>query len=181
MKSIFPQSLILTRAILILSLVLLSGCINSSQNSTKIREYVLTEGLNEDEKLNTSIRKSQFLLGSLKLTLHQTMLNYLDKKIAIDGSFSHLNKTGKVESLYVTKHHPEVLVHQDGNSYVLCVSAKNKTGETFPVDIYIKFRDNEQANLTESDKELVVYETRIGNDNRSFLMELMKNKVFNRI
>ena len=38
-----------------------------------------------------------------------------------------------------------------------------------------------QANLTESDKELVVYETRIGNDNRSFLMELMKNKVFNRI
>ena len=181
MKSIFPQSLILSRAILILSLALLSGCINSSQNSTKISEYVLTEGLNEDEKLNTSIRKSQFLLGSLKLTLHQTMLNYLDKKIAINGSFSHLNKTGKVESLYVTKHHPEVFAHQDGNSFVLCVSAKNKFGDTYPVDIYIKYRDNEQENLGVSDMELVVYEMRIGNDERSFLMGLMKNNIFNRI
>ena len=179
MKLVFPN-LIFSRSILILSLAFLSGCINSSQNPTKTSEDSLTERLKEDEKPNISSGKSQFLLGSLKLALHQTMLNYLDK-IAVDGSFAHLNKTGKVESLYVTKHHPEVLVHQDGNSYVLCVSAKNKTGETFPVDIYIKFRDNEQANLTESDKELVVYETRIGNDNRSFLMELMKNKVFNRI
>ena len=178
MKLVFPN-LILSRSILILYLAFLSGCINSSQNPTKTSEDSLTERLKEDEKPNISSGKSQFLLGSLKLALHQTMLNYLDK-ITVDGSFPP-NKRGKVESLYVTKHHPEVLVHQDGNSYVLCVSAKNKTGETFPVDIYIKFRDNEQANLTESDKELVVYETRIGNDNRSFLMELMKNKVFNRI
>ena len=179
MKPVFAN-LILYRSILILSLVYLLGCTNSSLNPTKISEDSLTARLKENERLNISSRKSQFLLGSLKLALHQTMLNYLDK-IAVNGSFAHLNKTGKVESLYVTKHHPEVFMHQDRNSYVLCVSAKNKTGETFPVDIYIKYRDNEQANLRESGRDLVVYETRIGNDNRSFLMGLMKNKVFNRI
>ena len=54
---------------------------------------------------------------------------------------------------------------------MLCVTAKNMQGETYPVDVYIK---------QGRDDELFVYDVRIGDQEREVLMALMKRSVFKR-
>ena len=155
---------------LALSLLLLAGCeiqSNKSNHHEKANRPIPFEQP-QDEKFASS---DQSKIGNLKVLLHTTMLNYLDPLIAGEA-FAYLNNnSGNLESLNIVKYHPEIFVHQNQDSYVLCVSAQNIEGVSYPVDIYIK---------RGVDNELVVYDMRIGEQDRKNLMKLMAQSVFKR-
>ena len=110
--------------------------------------------------------------GQLKSRLHTKMISFLDL-LYTNEAFAYLdNNSGKVEPLIMVKHHPEIFSHRNKDSYVLCVSAKNAEGDTYPVDIYIK---------QGIDEKLFVYDMRIGDNERKGLMSLMQESVFYRL
>ena len=109
--------------------------------------------------------------GKLKSMLHTKMIDFLDL-LDSNEAFAYLDSnSGKVEPLIMVKHHPEIFIHNDKDSYVLCVSAKNIQGDTVPVDVYIKQGIG---------GELFVYDMRSGGKEREALMTLMKKSIFKR-
>ncbi|MEB3226987.1 MAG: hypothetical protein VKJ27_01265 [Synechocystis sp.] len=101
--------------------------------------------------------------------LHTTMLEALDE-ISFDDQIIHLdNASGEFKRLIVTELHPEVFASPDKGYYVLCVSASDKAGNSYPIDVYV--HSPEQG-------EPKVFDVRIGDGDRKNLMELMKKGVF---
>ena len=159
------------KLVLPLALLLLTGCITQAEKATNGAEAhsgTPSKQLEERQTLNNKATEK----GNLKISLHTKMLEFLDNLTA-NEAFAYLNKdSGQVETLIIVKHHPEIFSHQDKESYVLCVSAKNMQGNTYPVDIYIK---------QGVDDKLFVYDMRIGGQEREDLMELMQKSVFYRL
>ena len=156
---------------LLLALLLLTGCNILAEKATNETEAHANTSPNQPEE-KQALDNNKKEIGNLKISLHTKMLEFLDNLTA-NEAFAYLNKdSGEVETLIIVKHHPEIFSHQDKESYVLCVSAKNMQGNTYPVDIYIK---------QGVDDKLFVYDMRIGGQEREDLMELMQKSVFYRL
>lgn len=158
------------RLLLLLALLVQAGCAVQSDKATQGAESnSLPNSQQLEEKQVFGGNKEK--IGNIKITLHTKMIDYLDL-LETNEVFAYLdNKSGQVETLAVIKHHPEIFIHQNRDSYVLCVSAKNMQGKIYPVDVYVK---------RGKDDELFVYDVRIGDHEREGLMDLMKKSVFNR-
>ena len=158
-------------AALPLALLLLTGCSTQAEKATNGAEAhsgTPPKQLEARQALNNKATEK----GNLKISLHTKMLEFLDNLTA-NEAFAYLNKdSGQVETLIIVKHHPEIFLHRNKDSYVLCVSAKNAEGDTYPVDIYIK---------QGIDEKLFVYDMRIGDNERKDLMSLMQKSVFYRL
>ena len=154
-----------------LVLLLLTGCGNQAEKATIVDEVhsgTAPKQLGERQTLDNKTAE----MGNLKISLHTKMLEFLDNLTA-NEAFAYLNKdSGQVETLIIVKHHPEIFSHRNKDSYVLCVSAKNAEGDTYPVDIYIK---------QGIDEKLFVYDVRVGDQERESLMALMQRSVFYRL
>lgn len=101
--------------------------------------------------------------------LHTTMLEALDE-ISFDDQVIYLdNASGEFKRLIVTDLHPEVFASPDKEFFVLCVSASDKEGQIYPIDVYV-------YNPEEGRPKVI--DIRIGDDDRKSLMELMKKGVF---
>ena len=160
-----------TKSSLALAILLLTGCEFQSESTSKDED---ASPANPTEHLaeNQNIANKELENGGLKISLHSKMLNFLETLVA-DESFAYLNNdTGAVESLYIVKHHPEIFIHENKDSFVLCVSAKNMGGDLIPVDVYIKRGAGDQ---------LFIYDMRVGEKDRKILMGLMEKSVFNRL
>ena len=153
-----------------LVLLLLTGCGNQAEKATIVDEVhsgTPPKQLGERQTLDNKTAG----MGNLKISLHTKMLEFLDD-LTTNEAFAYLNNnSGQVEPLIIVKQHPEIFSHQNKDNYVLCVSAKNNVGDTYPVDIYIK---------RGIDNELFVYDMRIGDQERKALMALMQKSVFHR-
>jgi len=158
------------KLLLVLALLFQAGCAVQSDKTPRGAE---SDSLSNPAQLEEkpAFDSNKEVNGNLKIALHAKMIEYLDL-LDINEVFVHLDsKSGQVEPLSLIKHHPEVFIHQNRDSYVLCVTAKNMQGETYPVDVYIK---------QGKDDELFVYDMRIGDQEREGLMALMKRSVFKR-
>ena len=159
------------KLVLPLALLLLTGCSTQAEKATNGAEAHSGTPPKQLEKRQTLDNKTTEV-GKLKISLHSKMLEFLDNLTA-NEAFAHLNNnSGQVETLIIVKHHPEIFSHRNKDSYVLCVSAKNAEGDTYPVDIYIK---------QGIDEKLFVYDVRIGGQERESLMTLMQRSVFYRL
>ena len=160
---------------LFLPLFLLIGCSIQAEKETNGAD---AHSSTSPKQMQLELEERQTLdntkvkIGNLKISLHTKMLEFLDNLTA-NEAFAYLNNnSGQVETLIIIKHHPEVFSHRNKDSYVLCVSAKNTEGDTYPVDIYIK---------KGIDEKLFVYDMRIGGNERKDLMSLMQKSVFYRL
>ena len=156
-----------------LPLFLLIGCSIQAEkeaNGDNAHSSTSPKQLQLEERETLDNKKVE--IGNLKILLHAKMLEFLDNLTA-NEAFAYLNNnSGQVETLIIVKHHPEIFSHRNKDSYVLCVSAKNAEGDTYPVDIYIK---------QGIDEKLFVYDMRIGGKERKDLMALMQKSVFYRL
>lgn len=160
----------LTKVLTFGALLLIIGC-NSRNNTTD--NQPATEINSQTSLLNSNNKDTKTDIASMKLELHKTMINHLDD-LVVEDAFTHINQdNGNLETLYIVEHHPEIFIHKNKDNYVLCVSAKSDDDKIFPVDIYVKQQDGS--------KELVVYETKIGDKSRKALMSLMNKKIFTRM
>ena len=156
---------------LLLALLLLTGCNIQAEKATNETEAHANTSPNQPEE-KQALDNNKKEIGNLKISLHTKMLEFLDD-LTTNKAFAYLNNnSGQVETLIIVKHHPEIFSHKNENSYVLCVSAKNIEGNTYPVDIYIK---------QGIDDRLFVYDMRIGGKARKDLMALMQKSVFYRL
>ena len=156
---------------LLLALLFLTGCNIQAEKATNEAETHANTSLNQPKE-KQALDNNKKEIGNLKISLHAKMLEFLDD-LTTNEAFAYLNNnSGQVETLIITKHHPEIFSHKNENSYVLCVSAKNIEGNTYPVDIYIK---------QGIDDRLFVYDMRIGGKARKDLMALMQKSVFYRL
>ena len=159
------------KLVLPLALLLLTGCSTQAEKATNGAEAHSGTPPKQLEKRQILDNKTTEV-GKLKISLHSKMLEFLDNLTA-NEAFLHLNNySGQVETLIIVKHHPEIFIHRNKDSYVLCVSAKNAEGDTYPVDIYIK---------QGIDEKLFVYDMRIGDNERKDLMSLMQKSAFYRL
>lgn len=153
-----------------LFLLFLTGCSIQSEKATNGADAHSSTSPKQLEEKRT-LENEKTGIGKLKILLHTKMLEFLDN-LSTNKAFAHLNNnSGQVEELIIVRHHPEIFSHQNKDNYVLCVSAKNKEGVTYPVDIYIK---------RGIDNKLFVYDMRIGDQEREDLMALMQKSVFHR-
>lgn len=154
-----------------LTLLVLAGCNGQIKTATK-GSYSNSKAPLQQSKDREVLGGDQTKIGNLKISLHAKMLSFLDNLIA-NEAFAHLNNnSGEVENLVIVKHHPEIFVHQNKDSFVLCVSAKNNQGGIHPVDIYIKQGVGD---------DLFVYDMRVGDKEREILIEQMQKAVFSRL
>lgn len=154
-----------------LVLLLLTGCNIQAEKATNEVETHANTSLNQSKE-KQALDNNKKEIGKLKISLHAKMLEFLED-LTTNEAFAYLNNnSGQVETLIIAKHHPEIFSHQDKDSYVLCVSAKNTEGDTYPADIYIK---------QGIDDKLFVYDMRIGGKARKDLMALMQKSVFYRL
>ena len=156
-----------------LPLFLLIGCSIQAEkeaNGDNAHSSTSPKQLQLEERETLDNKKVE--IGNLKILLHAKMFEFLDNLTA-NEAFAYLNNnSGQVETLIIVKHHPEIFSHRNKDSYVLCVSAKNAEGDTYPVDIYIK---------QGIDEKLFVYDMRIGDNERKDLMSLMQKSAFYRL
>ena len=156
---------------LLLVLLLLTGCNIQAEKAT-IEAEVQANTSPDQRKDKQALDTNEKEIGNLKISLHTKMLEFLDD-LTTNEALAYLNNnSGQVETLIVVKHHPEIFSHQNKDSYVLCVSAKNTEGDTYQADIYIK---------QGIDGKLFVYDVRIGCKARKDLMALMQKSVFYRL
>ena len=156
---------------LLLVLLLLTGCNIQAEKATNEAEAQANTSPNQPKE-KQALDNNEKEIGNLKISLHTKMLEFLDD-LTTNEALAYLNNnSGQVETLIVIKHHPEIFSHQNKDSYVLCVSAKNTEGDTYPADIYIK---------QGIDGKLFVYDVRIGGKARKDLMALMQKSVFYRL
>jgi hypothetical protein len=102
-----------------------------------------------------------------KAQLQAAMQRHIERSL-IDGALLHINDdTGKVERLFPSATHPQVLAAPD--YYVLCVDLSDGAGVTRPADFYIAPRG----------EGCVVVKTAI--DDRALLKRLMSDGVLSRM
>ena len=155
--------------LLVAALVSQAGCLPSD----KISRESISDSPTDLERLEDKqiFDKKATEEGKLKSMLHTKMIDFLDLLDSNEALAYLDHNSGKVEPLIMVKHHPEIFIHNDKASYVLCVSTKNIQGDTVPVDIYIKQGKG---------GELFVYDMRAGDKERGALMALMKKSIFKR-
>ena len=107
-----------------------------------------------------------------KIKLHATMGKYVDQLVATNSLYYFDVENGSVIGLIPSENHPEIFRHKDDLHYVLCLSAIDSSGHTYPVDVYIN-------NVTES-QGFSVFDHRVGDQERSMLMALMGNGFYKR-
>ena len=146
------------------SLIILVGC-GSSKRS------------NNTEQINTPDIAQEVKYSSNKLTtteivdLHTSMYETIES-VSVNNELIYLDPSGVFNKLIVTELHPEVFISSNKNHAVLCVTAADTSGNTYPVDVYA-FRSAEQKPH--------VYDIRIGEADRKILMALMERGIYHKI
>ena len=163
------NAITIKKLLLVVVLVSQAGCLPSDKIPSESTSDSSTDLERIEDKQIFDKRATEE--GQLKSRLHTKMISFLDL-LDTNEAFAYLdNNSGKVEPLIMVKHHPEIFIHNDKASYVLCVSTKNIQGDTVPVDVYIKQGIG---------GELFVYDMRSGEKEREALMTLMKKSIFKR-
>jgi len=161
--------------LLLICSVLISSCSSSGLDVENSLSSTQTPNTSEiDSTSNSSMSSNKTTSkADIKVALHKAMIKHIDSLLGSDGITYFDINNGELKSLFVSSHHPEIFIHEAMNNYVLCVSADDIDGTTYPVDVYIKngpMKDN-----------FIVYDVRIGENDRQSLMSLMDSKKFSRL